>query len=211
MPRIVIAFHQRLVRSALVRCFSGDHEIEVVADVDSWEEAINQVRMAKPDILLLDANLTSMGSMEVTRRMLRANEATHVVVVAQKGEESLVGNLLDAGATAFLTKDSSVDEVRKALRTVARGERYVSHDMATRLALSTVKRVAKSPFDGLSKREMQVMLLLAQGRDTQQIAHDLCLSPKTVSTYRYRLFEKLNLDNDVKLSHLALRYGMIEI
>lgn len=211
MIKLLLGAHQRLIRTALARCLAQDPDIVVCAEADSWDELLSQARSQAPQVVLADGNMAGIGSAEATRRLLRVNDAMRVVVMAQKGDPSLVNNVINAGAAGFLSKDSAIDELLKAVRTVARGERYISHDVATRLALANGRGVSASPFADLSNREMQVMLLITQGRDTQDIAENLCLSPKTVSTYRYRLFEKLNVKNDVSLAQMALRHGLVEL
>ncbi len=118
--------------------------------------------------------------------------------------------LLEAGASGYLTKDCAGDEIVTAIRRVHAGERYISAEIARQLALQAVSREPGSPFDQLSSREMQVMIMATGGHSVQDISDKLHLSPKTVSTYRSRLFQKLGVNNDVELTRLALRYGVIE-
>jgi two-component system invasion response regulator UvrY len=120
---------------------------------------------------------------------------------------------MEAGASGYLTKDSAEEEIITAIRRVNAGERYIAAEIARSLALQAVNRNSNaggSPFDQLSAREMQVMIMATGGHSVQDISDKLHLSPKTVSTYRSRLFEKLGVGNDVELMRLALRYGVIE-
>ena len=134
-----------------------------------------------------------------------------VSVLSAQTAEPYPMRLLEAGAAGYLTKDSAGDEIVTAIRRVHAGERYISADIARQLALQAVNKTSGgSPFEQLSAREMQVMIMATGGHSVQEISDKLHLSPKTVSTYRSRLFEKLNVANDVELTRLALRYGVIE-
>jgi two-component system invasion response regulator UvrY len=118
--------------------------------------------------------------------------------------------LLEAGAMGYLTKGCDVDEMIYAIQRVVRGERYIASDIAQQLALGMLPGAEESPFDVLSQREMQILLMITQGQRSQTISEKLCLSPKTVSTYKSRLQEKLHVKNDVELVRLAIRHGMLE-
>lgn len=116
----------------------------------------------------------------------------------------------EAGALGYVTKGCPANELFEAIRTVAQGKPFVSNEVSRKMTLARLSGIdPDSPFSTLSRREMQVLLMITQGRKTQEISDSLCLSPKTVSTYRHRLFGKLNVETDVDLTHLALRYGVI--
>ena len=133
-----------------------------------------------------------------------------VIVVTVHAGEPFPTRLLEAGASGYLTKDCGQHEIINAINSVFAGQRYIGSNIAQKIALSMMPGANKSPFDSLSQREMQVMLMVTQGQNAQEISDKLCLSPKTVSTYRHRLFEKLGVENDVELTRLAIRHGMIE-
>jgi two-component system invasion response regulator UvrY len=118
--------------------------------------------------------------------------------------------MMEAGAQGYLTKGCAVEEILLAIKTVHSGDRYISADVAQKLALKMVPGGDMSPFDSLSAREMQVMLMLTQGQRTQDISDSLNLSPKTISTYRHRLYEKLGVGSDADLTRMAINYGIIE-
>ncbi len=118
--------------------------------------------------------------------------------------------LLQAGAAGYITKGSDIEEMLHAIRTVNAGGRYINPEIAQQLALKHLSDEGASPFDSLSEREMQVMLMITSGQKVPHIAKKLCLSPKTVNSYRYRLFEKLSVGSDVELTHLAMRHGILE-
>jgi two-component system invasion response regulator UvrY len=133
-----------------------------------------------------------------------------VIVVTIHVDDPFPSRMLQAGAMGYLTKGCGVDEIVNAIREVYAGRRYISADVAQHLALKLMPGGDQSPFDSLSPRELQVMLMLTQGTKVQEISDKLCLSPKTVSTYRHRLYDKLGVSSDVALTRLAMRYGVVD-
>lgn len=211
MIRIMLVDDHRLVRAGLKRVLTEVADMEVVAEASSGEEALDQVRTVTPDIILMDINMPGIGGLEATRRLLQRSPTTKVIVVSMHLEEPYPSRMLAAGAAGYISKDSAADEVVTAIRRVNGGGHYVAADVAGNLAASLVKGPSgASPFDQLSQRETQVMLMVTKGYSTQEISDRLHLSPKTVSTYRYRLFEKLGVGNDVELTRMAMRYGLLE-
>jgi two-component system invasion response regulator UvrY len=210
MIRLLLVDDHHLVRSGLRRLLDEEEDLEVVAEAASGEEALRLVRELEPEVGLVDVSMPGMGGLEDTRRLLSAHRKIKVIAVSMYDDEPYPSRLLEAGAAGYLSKDSAAEEVVAAVRQVAAGKSFVASSIASRLAVSLIKGSGGSPFDQLSQREMQVALMVTQGRGTQAISDTLCLSPKTVSTYRYRVFEKLDVHNDVELTRLAMRYGLLE-
>lgn len=207
--RILLADHQSLVRSGIQRLLEDNPLFSVVGEAATGEEAAELSRSMNPDVVLMDVQIPGIGGMEATRRICRSCPDTRVVVVTVEVSDPFPAQLLEAGASGYLTKHCDVEEITDAIRAVARGERYISADIAREMALSMLPGKEQSPFDRLSQREMQVMLMVTQGQSVHDISDHLCLSPKTVSTYRYRLYDKLGVENDVELTHMAIRHGMV--
>jgi two-component system invasion response regulator UvrY len=207
--RILLADHQELVRRGLQRLLDDMPRLAVIGEATSGEEAVQLTRSLEPDVVLLDIALPGIGGLEATRRIARWSPATRIVVVTGKAADPFPAQLLDAGASGYLTKYCTLEEIGEAIRVVHSGERYISADIAREMALSMLPGREQSPFHRLSQREMQVMLMVTKGQSVRDISESLCLSPKTVSTYRYRLFDKLGVDNDVELTHLAIRHGVL--
>ena len=211
MIRILLVDDHGLFRSGMRSILETQPDIEVVAEAESGEEAVELVRQSPPDVVLMDVHMPGIGGIEATRRVLRAAPEARVIALTALEDEPFPRKLLDAGAEGYLTKGCPAEELLKAIRQVVQGERYVSDDVLKKLGLSRLAGGEKgSPLALLSPREMQVMMI-TQGKTTQEISDELFLSPKTVSTYRTRLFEKLDLHNDVELTHFALRHGLIEL
>ncbi|MCP0914092.1 LuxR C-terminal-related transcriptional regulator [Legionella sp. 27cVA30] len=118
--------------------------------------------------------------------------------------------VLQLGAMGYLTKESGAEEMAAAIRKVYKGEKYLSAEIAQKMAINSLQAPHESPFDLLSEREMQVMLMITRGMTAQEIADRLFLSSKTINGYRYRMFEKLGIKNDVELTYLAMKHGVIE-
>ncbi|EAR20171.1 UvrY/SirA/GacA family response regulator transcription factor [Nitrococcus mobilis] len=210
MIRVVLVDDHQLVRTGIRRILSEAEEIEVIGEAASGEQALDVIRQLRPDMVLMDVYMPGIGGLEATRKLLRIDPALKILALTVYGNEPYPSRLLEAGALGYLTKDCSEQDMLSAIRTVARGERYICSRIAREMALSGLEGQSKNPFARLSHREIQVMIMITEGRRLYEISEALCLSPKTVSTYRYRLYEKLGVANDVELTRLAIRFGMIE-
>ncbi len=210
MIKVLLVDDHELVRTGIRRLLDDTSGIKVVGEADSGEEAFLQVRKLKPDVVLMDVNMPGIGGLEATRKLMQLDPSLKVIIVTIHTEEPFPTRLLEAGASGYLTKDCGINEIVNAIRAVIEGERYIGAEIAQQMALTMMPGATNSPFQILSQREMQVMMMVTQGQNVQQISDKLCLSPKTISTYRHRLFEKLNVDNDVELTRLAIRHGILE-
>ena len=151
------------------------------------------------------------SALEATRKLIRSHPDLKVVAVTVCEEDPFPTRLLQAGAAGYLTKGAALEEMVQAIRMVFSGQRYISPQIAQQLALKSFQpQSSNSPFDLLSEREIQIALMIAGCQKVQAISDKLCLSPKTVNTYRYRIFEKLSITSDVELALLAVRHGMID-
>uniref|UniRef100_UPI00289E486A response regulator transcription factor GacA n=1 Tax=Pseudomonas sp. TaxID=306 RepID=UPI00289E486A len=166
-------------------------------------------RELKPDVVLMDVKMPGIGGLEATRKLLRSHPDTKVVAVTVCEEDPFPTRLLQADAAGYLTKGAGLDEMVQAIRLAFAGQRYISPQIAQQLALKSFQPQG-SPFDALSEREIQIALMIVGCQKVQIISDKLCLSPKTVNTYRYRIFEKLSVTSDVELTLLAVRHGMVD-
>ncbi len=212
MIKLLLVDDHELVREGLRRILAEAPGMEVVGEASSGEEAIDLARSLKPDVVIMDVSMPGIGGLETTRRLSHIDPDIKVIVVTVHVDEPYPTRLLEAGAAGYLTKSCAVDEIIDAIKAVSRGGRYIGTDIARQLALNMLPGGGnQSPFEKLSQREMQVMLMVTKGHSIREISDRLCLSPKTVSTYRYRLYDKLGVSNDVELTHLAMRYGIIDV
>lgn len=208
--KVMVVDDHELVRTGITRILNDAPGIKVVGEASSGEEALKLVKECDPDVLLMDVSMPGIGGLEATRKLVLSDPSLKIIVVSSYSEEPYPSRMLEAGASGYLTKGCAVDEIINAINTVINGEHYIGSDIAQKLALKSVPGSETSPFDSLSPREMQVMLMLTQGQRLQTISDKLHLSPKTISTYRHRLYEKLGVNNDVDLARMAMNYGLIE-
>ena len=210
MIRVLLVDDHELVRTGFRRILEGDPDIQVVAEAESGEDAVQKVQSLNPDLVLMDINMPGIGGIEATRKIKRLHPQVQVIAVTVHSDAPFPEQLHGAGALGYLTKGCPAKELFEAIRTVAAGKPFISSEVSKKLTLARLTGTdPESPFSVLSQREMQVLLMITQGQKTQDISDALCLSPKTVSTYRHRLFEKLAVTTDVELTHLALRHGLI--
>ncbi len=211
MIHILIVDDQALVRTGLRHILANSSEITKISEAPSGEVALSRCRNMRPNVILLSVNLPGLSGFELTRRLKRAHPEAAIIVLAKHAKPPYPARLLDVGAKGYLTRDCEADELMRAIRTVAGGGRYIGSEAAKQLALSMLSGNGNaSPFEDLSAREMEVMLKLTDGRRIPDIASLLCLSPKTVSTYKYRILGKLGARSDVELVRMAMRYGLVE-
>ncbi len=196
-----------LVRAGLKQILATVKGIRVVAEVDSGEQVLAIVKKESVDVIVMDTRLPGLGSLETCRRLLLHDADCKIVMLAESTEEVLAARFLQLGVTGYLTRSCSIEEFSNTIRKAALGQRYITADVAQQLALRHVGEV--SPLERLSERELQILEMITHAKSVQEIADLLYLSPKTVNSHRYRLFAKLQIESDVALTHLALRWGLL--
>jgi len=206
--KVLVVDDHELIRAGISRMLLDDGNIEVVGEASSGEEALNMLRKSCPDVVLMDLKMPGIGGLEATRRVKRVCDNTKIVVVTACIDDPYPTHVMDSGASAYISKNSHVSEIIRAIKAVFKGERYISSDIAQMMALNKTK---ESLFDSLSERELQIAMMIMDCQKVQDISDKLCLSPKTVNSYRYRIFEKLNINSDVELTLLAVRNGLLDV
>ncbi|MGY6555428.1 MAG: response regulator [Wenzhouxiangella sp.] len=210
MTKLLIVDDHDLVRTGLRNILSGAPEIQIVAEAASGEDGIRLARQHQPDIILMDVGLPGLSGLEATERILKAHPECRIIVLTSYTEPPLPARLLDIGASGYLTKSCDARELIVAVRAVARGERYIGSEIAQQLALSLLPGTPASPFQDLTARELEVMMMLTQGMKMPAVAEVLNVSPKTIATYKYRIYDKVGVSSEVELLHLALRHKLIK-
>lgn len=210
MIKILLVDDHELVRLGIKRILQDVSGLKVVGETSTGEEAVRLSKELIPDVVLMDVQMPGIGGLEATRKMVRHNPDIKVLALTIYGDEPYPSRLLQAGAVGYMTKGCAAEEMIRAIRTVHSGQRYISSDIAQQLALKRFTKAEDSPLDILSERELQIMLMITSGQKVQEISNKLCLSPKTVNSYRYRVFEKLSITSDVELTLLAIRLGLLE-
>lgn len=209
MITVALVDDHELVRTGFRMILAAQKDIEIVGEASDGEQGLALIRKLKPDVALVDVHMPNLSGIELTDRVRRSELPTRIVILSVVNESPFPKRLIESGAMGYLTKGCAADELVSAVRQVADGRRYLSPDVAQALALGAIDGNGISPFDALSARELDVAMMLAQGHDMQHIAGVFKLSAKTVATYKYRLFEKLGVDNPVALAHLAQAHGLL--
>jgi two-component system invasion response regulator UvrY len=201
-----------IVRMGVARMLDDIKDLVVVGQAKTGEEAITSVRQLKPDVVLMDIQMPGIGGVEATRKLAERFSKIKILAVSAHQEEPLPSRILDAGASGYITKGTCLDEMVQAIRKVAAGERYFSAEIALSLAKNWANRdkAGVSPFDLLSRREIQLVQMIADGKSNQDIADIMGIAISTLSTYRYRIYNKLEIENDVQLTHLAIRFALVQ-
>ncbi|MCR8915641.1 two-component system response regulator UvrY [Marinobacter panjinensis] len=217
MIRVLVVDDHELVRSGISRMLADNPDIDVIGEASSGEEAIDFVRKDSPDIVLMDIRMPGIGGLEATRRILRIDDAIRVIVVTACADDPYPTRVMQAGASAYITKGADIKEMVRAIRMAHSGQRYISPEIAQKMALKQLgggdardEDGELTLFDRLSEREMQIALMVVDCQKVQDISDKLCLSPKTVNSYRYRIFEKLEISSDVELALMAVRLGLLD-
>ncbi|MDX2345372.1 MAG: response regulator [Legionella sp.] len=210
MIKVLIVDDHELVRMGIRLLLDNADNINVIAEAKDGDSALKAVKQYNPDVILLDMKMPGMDGWEVTRRLKQIKPNIRIIVLTAATTDPLPTRLFQLGAMGYLTKDSAAEEMLQAIQKVSNGEQYLSAEIARKMALNSLKPIQSSPLDDLSEREMQVMLMITTGLTVNQIGEKLFLSPKTVGTYRYRMFDKLGLKSDVELMHFAIKHGVFE-
>lgn len=209
MIKILIIDDHELVRTGLRMILEEVSDFQVVGEVKSGEDGLRFCRKNAPDIVLMDVNMPGIGGLEATKQIVRLSENTRVICLSMHTENPIPAKVMSMGAFGFVTKDTEPQEMILAIHKVAAGQKYIAPDIAQQIAIGKLDMDDKNPFEQLSDRELEITLMLVRGKRVPEIAQSLNISAKTVNTYRYRMFDKLDINTDVELTHLSLRYKLI--
>jgi len=204
MIRVVIADDHAVVRNGIRHILEREADVQVVGEASKAAEVSQVIRDTSPDVILLDLSMPGRSGLELVRLIKTDHAGTRVLVLTMHAEEQYVVRAFRAGAAGYLTKDSAANDLVAALRKVANGGTYVSAEMAEKLALG-LQESFDVPHSSLSDRELEVFRRIVNGESLTEIAEALCVSAKTVSTYKMRLLEKLQLRSDAALVRYAIQ------
>lgn len=210
MIRILIADDHELLRQGIRRIIEKEPDITIVSEAGDGTQALRLIREKDIDIALLDVSMPGMTGLEVLAQVRAERPDVAVVMLSMHAEEQFAVEALQSGAMAYLSKNRTSTELVAALRRVAQGRRYVTESLAERMAELIGGQRDEHPHTSLSPRELQVMIRLARGERLSHIAAELFLSPKTVSTYRARIFSKLHIGSIAELTRYALEHELVE-
>jgi len=208
MISVMLVDDHALVRMGF-RMLLADAQVQVVAEAGDGEQACQLYPQARPDVVVMDLAMPGMGGLEAVRRLLAQDPKARVLALSAHEDTAHPRRVLRAGALGYLAKRSAPEALIEAVRTVARGERYIDAETARALAMAQFEG-EESPADVLSEREFSVFLQLARGASVAQIAQNLSLSASTVGTHLYHVKQKLHAGNQSELTLVALRWGLIQ-
>ncbi|HEY8094762.1 MAG TPA: response regulator transcription factor [Methylobacter sp.] len=208
MIRLLIVDDHALMREGLKQLFEGEDDILVSAEAGSGEEALAILQHETVDLVLLDITIPGIHGVELIAKIRDCSNSPPILVLSMHNESQIAKRKLKAGASGYITKDSSPKDLLEAIRKVASGGRYIASDIAERIAFEVSAAAPLVPHELLSGRELVVLRMLAKGKKVNEIALELGISSKTVSTHKARLMQKMHIDSDVKLMQYTIAHGM---
>ena len=209
MLKVLLVDDHDLVRHGIKTILSNTPDIRVIDEATDGETAIIKAKQLNPDIILMDVKMDGIGGLEAIRRIIRHQPNIKIIAVTSVDSEPHPTMALKAGACGYISKNSKSTELIDAIHNAKTGRKYISSDIAQNMAFSKLDNQTNKGLDEISERELQVMTMITTGKKVADIADTLHISPKTVNSYRYRLFEKLGVTSDVELTHYAIKYNII--
>ena len=210
MIRVVIADDHTIVREGLKQLLGAATDLEVVGEARDGHEALKIVRDTDFDVLLLDLSMPGKGGLELIKQVRDEKPKVRIVVLSMHAEHQYAVRAIRTGASGYLTKDTAATQLVAAIRKVAGGGAFISAEVAEQLALSAMPHAEGPPHASLSNREYQIFQLLVAGKAVSDIAQQLNLSVKTVSTHKARLLEKMGLASQAELVHYAIKHRLVD-
>ncbi len=209
MIRIVIADDHAMLRGGLKLLLESEATMRLVGEASNGGEALEVVKKTRPDVLLLDVSMPGRGGLDIVKELKQDQPGLHILMLTAHPEDHYAIRCLRNGADGYLTKDQAVDRLVEAIRKVQSGGKYVSPQLAEQMAFSLQIDYGNAPHEALSDREFQVLRMIASGLTVSEIASELNLSVKTISTYRTRILEKMDFRNNSQITHYCLQEGLI--
>jgi two-component system invasion response regulator UvrY len=208
--KILIADDHPIFRAGLKEFLGKEKDVKVIGEADNGRKALELVRKQRWDVVLLDLTMPGTDGLETLQELRREQPKLPVLILSAHPEDQLALRLLKAGAAGYLTKDKAPEVLLAAVRKVLRGEKYISESLAAKVTLDVVTGAKPALHEALSHREYQVMRMIAAGKAIKEIAAELFLSVRTVSTYRARLLEKMKMKTNADLIRYAMQHNLVE-
>ncbi len=208
MIRVLIVDDHAIVREGLKRILADDSTVETIAEASDGQEAARLVRLHKPDVVLLDISMPGRSGIDALADIQSASAGTRILILSMHPEDQYAIRCLRDGADGYLTKESAPELLLEAIRKIHSGGKYVSPMLAEKLVSNLSSEDRSAPHEALSDRELQVLIMIGAGDTVSRIADKLCVSVKTVSTYRARILEKMNMENNAQLMRYAMDHRL---
>ncbi|OHD70946.1 MAG: DNA-binding response regulator [Spirochaetes bacterium RBG_16_49_21] len=210
MKKIIIADDHEIVRAGLKQIIAGDSDMVVAGEATNGQELLEMVRKKKYDVVLLDIKMPGRSGLEILKQLKLEQPSLPVLVLSMHPEEQYAVRTIKAGASGYITKETAPEKLKEAIHKVCRGGKYISPTLAEKLADSIADSRNNPLHEYLTDREFQVLCMIASGKRITDIARELFLSVKTISTYRQRILEKMHLKNNAELTHYVIANGLLE-
>jgi two-component system, NarL family, invasion response regulator UvrY len=210
MIKVIVVDDHAVVREGLKRIISENPGMAVTGEAGDGHEAMKVIQSGACDVVLLDITMPNKNGLDVLKELHAESPRLPVLVLSMHPEDQYAVRVLRAGAAGYLTKESAPAKLVQAIRKVVRGGKYVSPTLAEKLVYNLDSDLSKAPHEVLSDREYQVLCMIGSGKTVSMIAEELSLSVKTISTYRVRVLEKLNMKNNAELTHYAIKEGLVD-
>jgi two-component system, NarL family, invasion response regulator UvrY len=209
MIRILIADDHAVVRHGLKQIITSDNQMTVTGEASNGNDLLNIVRKTSADVVVLDINMPGRNGLETLKDLKRDYPSLPVIILSMHPEDQYALRVLKAGAAGYMNKEAAPEELVMAIKKVYKGGKYISQQIAEMLAFHIEGNHQSEPHKALSDRELQVFYSLASGKTVGQISEELNLSVKTISTYRTRILEKMNLTTNAELTRYAFDYKLL--
>jgi two-component system invasion response regulator UvrY len=210
MINVMIVDDHLIVREGLKQIITESSDIKVVDEASNGTEALAKVRHANCDVLLLDISMPGRSGLEILKDLKHEAPSLSVLILTMHPEEQYAVRVLKAGASGYLTKESAPDELIEAIRKVSKGGKYISSTLAEKLAFDLEIDTGRPPHETLSDREFQVLRMIASGKTVTEIADEMVLSVKTISTYRSRILEKMRMKTNAELTYYSIKNQLVD-
>lgn len=210
MIKVLIADDHLVVREGLKQILASIPDIRVVGEASNGLEVLEKVRKGDFDVIVLDISMPGKSGLDILGELRSQKPDTRILILSMHPEERFALRMLKAGASGYLTKESAAEELVEAVRKVAQGKKYITASLAEKLAFGLIEDKGKPLHERLSDREYQVMCLIARGKSLKEIAEELFISMKTVSTYRTRILEKMNMSSNAEIIRYCIEQGLVD-
>jgi two-component system, NarL family, invasion response regulator UvrY len=206
---ILLVDDHSVVRMGFKMLIENESDMAVISEAESGEQGITAFKEHKPNVIIMDITMPGMGGLDAIERIIAFDKKAKILVLSAHEDSVHPKRALSAGALGYLTKRSAAEELIKAIRSVNSGKKYLEPNIAQQMAITQLSG-ENNPVEVLSDREFEVFIALAKGKNTNEIADTMCLSPRTVGTHLYNIKQKLNANNSAEIALIAIRSGLLD-